>query len=64
MNFQSFKEMKLDNTKRGMPLQGGKVDLDLWPLDQKSVSPLIIHNLHVRFEIDWSKTVVAMVSTR
>ena len=40
----------------------------LWPLIPwpkiKSVPPLIIHNLHVKFESAWSKTVVAIVSTR
>ena len=105
---------KLDNAKRGIPSQGGKVDLDLWPRDPKSIGfllsswwmcmwsmkvigqklksllcpqglihrvpkwpwpltswpkinrvpPLIIHNLHMKFESDWAKTVVCIVSTR
>ena len=38
-------------------------DLDLWPHDQKSIGfpPLIIHNLHVKFETDWTKIVVCIV---
>ena len=39
-----------------------------WPLTPWSkinrVPPLIIHNLHVKFESDWAKTVVAIVPTR
>ena len=37
--------------------------LTLWPKINR-VPPLIIHNLHVKFESDWAKTVVAIVSTR
>ena len=37
--------------------------LTLWPKINR-VPPLINHNLHVKFEIDWAKTVVAIVSTR
>ena len=39
-----------------------------WPLTPwpkiNRVPPLIIHNLHVKFESDWAKTAVAIVSTR
>ena len=39
-----------------------------WPMNQwpkiNRGPPLIIHNLHVKFESDWAKTVVAIVSTR
>ena len=39
-----------------------------WPLTPwpkiDMVPPLIIHKLHVKFESDWSKTIVAIVSTR
>ena len=39
-----------------------------WPLTLgpkiNRVTPLIIHDLHVKFESDWAKTVVAIVSTR
>ena len=37
--------------------QSAKVDLDLWPPSPKinRVPPLIIHNLHVKFESDWTK---------
>ena len=39
-----------------------------WPLTPwpkiNRVPPFIIHNLHVKFESDWSKTVVAIVPTR
>ena len=39
-----------------------------WPLNPwpkiNRVPPLIIHNLHVKFESDWTNTVVAIVSTR
>ena len=39
-----------------------------WPLTlcpkSNRVSPIIIHNLHVKFESDWTKTVVCIVSTR
>ena len=42
-----------------MYTKSAKVDLDLWPRDQKinRVPPPIIHNLNVKFEIDWAKTV-------
>ena len=45
--------------------QSGKVGLDLWPDDQKSIGvpPLIIHNLYVKVESDWAKTVVCIVPT-
>ena len=47
-----------DNTKRGIPLTrgGGKVDLDLWLRDPKinRVPLLIIHNLHVKFDGNWT----------
>ena len=58
--------MQLDNAKRGIPSQGGKVDLECmtpWP-KIKRVPPLIMVNVHVKFESDWAKTVVAIVSTR
>ena len=60
----SICDSKLDNTKCGIPLQGGNVDLDLWTHDPKSkgVSPLIIHNLHVKFESDSAKNIVCIVS--
>ena len=39
-----------------------------WPLTQRPkinrVPPLIIHNLHVKSESDWAKTVVGIVSIR
>ena len=39
-----------------------------WPLTPcpkiNLVPPLIVHNLHVKFESDWAKTVVCIVSTR
>ena len=39
-----------------------------WPLHpwpkMNRVPPLTIHNLHVKFESDWAKTVVAIVPTR
>ena len=39
-----------------------------WPLtpwpEINRVPPLIINNLHVKFESDWTKTVVCIVSTR
>ena len=39
-----------------------------WPLTPwpkiNRIPPLIIHNLHVKFESDWAKTVVAIVSTK
>ena len=37
--------------------------LTMWPKNNR-VPPLIIHNLHVKFESDWAKSVVCMVSTR
>ena len=37
--------------------------LTTWPQINR-VPPLIIHNLHVKFESDWAKTVVCIVSTR
>ena len=40
-----------------------KVDLDPLPKINR-VPPLIIHNLHVKFESDWAKTVVFTVPTR
>ena len=30
-----YKVIKLDNTKTGIPSQGAKVDLDLWPCKPK-----------------------------
>ena len=46
--------------------QSATVDLDLWPWDpnSKGVPPLVIHNVPVKFERDWAKTVIAIVSTR
>ena len=38
--------------------QSAKVDLDLLP---RKVPPLIINNVHVKFESDWAKTVVCVV---
>ena len=39
-----------------------------WPLTPwpkiNRVPPLIIHNLHVKFESDWAKTVVCILPTR
>ena len=106
---QHMKQNELDNAKRGIPSQGGKVDLDLWPRYRKSIGfllsswwmcmwslkvigqklksllcpqgqswpwpltpwpkinwirPLIMVNVHVKFESDWAKTEVAIVSTR
>ena len=43
--------------------QSAKVDLDLWPKINR-VSPLIIHNLHVKFESDLAKSVVTIMPTR
>ena len=34
-------KFKLDNAKRGIPSQGAKVDLDLWPRDKKSIGFLL-----------------------
>ena len=47
------------------PRRGAKLTLTYnpWPKINR-VSPLIIHNLHVKFESDWAKTVVSIVSTR
>ena len=42
---------------------GGKVDLDLWLHDPKSIG-FLLHRLHVKSESDWAKTVVCIVSTR
>ena len=36
---------------------------NLWPQINR-VPPLIIHNLHVKFESDWAKSVAFIVSTR
>ena len=112
--FDPVTQNELDNAKSGIPSQGGKDDLDLWPCDQNQfgfsphhqqptcevwkwfdincslycahkawyrecqswpwyltpwpkinrVLPLIIHNLHAKFERDLAKTVVAIVCTR
>ena len=35
-----YLQIKLDNAKRGIPSQGGKVDLDLWTHDHKSIGIL------------------------
>ena len=39
-----------------------------WPLTLRPkinrVPPLIVHNLHVKFESDWTKTVVCILPTR
>ena len=35
-----MEQKKLDNAKRGIPSQGGKIDLDLWPHDPKSIGIL------------------------
>ena len=43
---------------------GGKVDLDLWPCDPKSIGFLPSSYLHVKFESDWAKTVVYIQPTR
>ena len=46
--------------------QSAKVDLDFWPCDPKSIGFLlsfIIHNLHVKFESDWTKTLVCILPT-
>ena len=45
--------------------QSSKVDLGLWPPWPKinRVPPLVFHNLHVKSESDWTKTVVCIVST-
>ena len=59
--------LKLDNAKRGIPSQGGG---QKWPwhltLGPKinRVPPLIMANVHMKFESDWAKTVVAIVATR
>ena len=47
-------------------VQSAKVDLDLWPPWPKinRVPPLIMANVHVNFESDCAKTVVAIVPTR
>ena len=37
--------------------------LILWPKINR-IPPLIIHNLHVKFESDWAKTVVCILPTR
>ena len=45
--------------------QSAKVDLGLWPpwLKINRVPPLVFHNLHVKSESDWAKTIVCIVST-
>ena len=48
------------------PLAGGQSlpwPMTLWPKINR-VPSLIINNLHVKFESDWAKTVVCIVSTR
>ena len=32
-----WNQKQIDNAKRGIPSQGGKIDLDLWPHDPKSI---------------------------
>ena len=57
---------ELDNAKRGIPSQVGQSwpwHLTPWPIINR-VPPLIMVNVHVKFESDWAKTVVAIVSTR
>ena len=59
--------VQLDNAKRDIPSQGAKVDFEIWPSDPKSIGwtpPLIMNNLHVKFESDRAKTVVCIVPTR
>ena len=45
--------------------QSAKVDLGIWPPWPKinRVPPLVFHNLHVKSESDWAKTIVCIVST-
>ena len=47
----------------GSHTPSAKVDLDHRPQINR-VSPLIMVNVHVKFESDWAKTVVAIVSIR
>ena len=47
------------------PLAGGQIwpwPMTQWPKINRG-PPLIIHNLHAKFESDWAKIVVAIVST-
>ena len=45
--------------------QSAKVDFGLWPPwpNINWVPPLVFHNLHVKSESDWAKTIVCIVST-
>ena len=44
--------------------QSAKVDLNLWPCDPNSTGFfLTIHNLHFKFESDWTKTAVCIMPT-
>ena len=65
-NYRKKEKTYTRQRKAWHPLAGGKVDLDLLSRDPRSlwVPPLIIHNLHVKFESDWAKTAVCIVSTR
>ena len=51
---------------RGIPLQESKIDLDLLLHNHKinRVSPYIIQNLNLKFESDFAKTVVCILSTK
>ena len=66
LQYKISKSRSTRQRKAWHPLAGGKVDLDLLSRDPRSlwVPPLIIHNLHVKFESYWAKTAVCIVSTR
>ena len=57
---------KLENTKRRIPSQGGgggaKLTMTYYPRTQiNRVSPLSIHNLHVKFESDWTTSILRVL---
>ena len=61
-----FHQKKTRQRKAWHPLAGGQSwpwPMNPWPKINRGPL-LIIHNLHVKFESDWAKTVVAIVSTR
>ena len=62
----SLRPRKTRQRKAWHPLAGGQSPpwpMTPWPKIDRG-PPLIIHNLHVKFESDWAKTVVAIMSTR
>ena len=67
LNWCSFNYNVLTRQRKAwLPLAGGQSwpwPLTLWPKINR-VPPLIIHNLHVKFESDRAKTVVCILPTR